>query len=406
VNRKTIKTRRRGAQVVAGPAAKIIRGLLLLTLFRLAVGAYHSLRTGWRSLNKLKRKRQTLFGDQKISKFVRSGFKFHMALNAPAWPSKSFNLAMTEELNRVQPFKQDQKHLRSLIFGITTRCPLTCSHCYAADVLGNAEELSIEDLQTVLQRFTSRGLAQVQFSGGEPLSRFDDLLTLTQQAYPRTENWLLTSGMKLSSEKALALKKAGMTGINVSLDHWEPEKHNTFRENEDSFSWALRAVSNAVNHGLLVCVTLCATPEFVSSENLWSYINLARDIGASFVQILEARSIGRLAGKDVRLSDAQLGVLDEFFCSLNSPKKHRDMPILIYHGYRQRRFGCYGGGDEFLYVDPLGWIHPCPFSEVTLGNALTDDLDPVLQEVDCDRSCDRYHLVRNKNTEQSIRRTT
>ena len=142
MNRKTTDSRRRGARVVAGPAAKIIRGLLLLTLFRLAFSTYHSIRSGWCTLNKLKLKRQALFGGRKISKFIRSGFRFHMALNTPAWPSKGFNLVMTEELSRVQPFKQEQKPLRSLIFGITTRCPLHCRHCYAADVLGNSQELS------------------------------------------------------------------------------------------------------------------------------------------------------------------------------------------------------------------------------------------------------------------------
>jgi MoaA/NifB/PqqE/SkfB family radical SAM enzyme len=393
--------------LINGFPAKIIRFLLLVTVLYRSVGIYHSVQRGLLALNKLRRKRQVLFGGQKISKFIRSRFRYYMALNTPAWPSKVFNILIGEELNRVEPYKHEKMYLRTLIFGITTKCPLHCRHCYASDVLDRQEELSINDLQTVLWKFKKRGLAQVQWSGGEPLHRFEDLLSLTHQASHGTECWVLTSGMELTSDKAIALKKAGMTGVNVSLDHWDAEKHNAFRERDDSFSWALQAVQNARNHGLLVAVTLCATAEFVSSQNLWSYIHLAHGMKVNFVQILEARSIGRFAEKDVRMSTEQLNTLDDFFYSMNYDRKCRNMPIVIYHGYRQRRFGCRGGGDEFLYVDPLGEIHPCPFSNIILGNALTDDITEILKKIDCNQTCDRYHLARNHQVvgiDQSIGR--
>jgi radical SAM protein with 4Fe4S-binding SPASM domain len=68
------------------------------------------------------------------------------------------------------------------------------------------------------------------------------------------------------------------------------------------------------------------------------------------------------------------------------------MPMVIYHGYHQRRIGCFGSGDRFMYIDPYGDVYPCPFSEMKIGNAIVDKDAVNTLSSNCDMSCDRYLL--------------
>ena len=50
-----------------------------------------------------------------------------------------------------------------------------------------------------------RGVAQLLFSGGEPLERFDELLELTASASAESDIWILSSGMGLTAGRAARL---------------------------------------------------------------------------------------------------------------------------------------------------------------------------------------------------------
>jgi MoaA/NifB/PqqE/SkfB family radical SAM enzyme len=385
--------RGRGYRLIAGPAAVLFRNLIVLDLLRIALRCRPSLGASLQAVRELRRRRQGFFGGARVKKLVAFRGKLYIALNTPGWPSKPFGLLVRKELQRGKPGAASRPYLRTLIFGITEKCSLNCRHCYAGAVLNGPGSLSLRDLRTIVAKFQRLGLAQLQWSGGEPLCRFEDMLALTREAGPGTEFWVLSSGMGLTADRARDMKEAGITGVNLSLDHWLPELHNAFRGSSSSFAWVQQAVRHARANGLLVALTLCATPQFISEENLRSYAALAERMGVAFIQILEARAIGRFSGEDVRLEREKLEVLEEFFRQANRAAARRRLPIVVYPGYGQRRFGCSGAGDDFLYVDPLGTIHPCPFSETRLGSALSDDLERVLGDPGLRCDCDRYLLA-------------
>jgi hypothetical protein len=65
------------------------------------------------------------------------------------------------------------------------------------------------------------------------------------------------------------------------------------------------------------------------------------------------------------------------------------MPLVAYHGLSQRRVGCWGAGDRYAYVDPLGRLHACPFCRGAAGSAL-DDLAGALARLGA-RRCHQFH---------------
>jgi len=220
-------------------------------------------------------------------------------------------------------------------------------------------------------------VAQVGFSGGEPMRRFADLLELTQMAQGHADTWVLTSGFGLTLEKAKTLKQAGLTGILLSLDDWNPARHNHFRGSENSFAWAELAAASAKKSGLALGLSLCATREFTQPENLQAYGRLGRQWGAGFLQILEPKPLGHFANQAVELSQTQEKLLEKFYLDLNHRWAYRQFPVVTYQGFQQRRNGCSGASRRYLYVDTNGEAHACPFCRKSAGNCLTENVSAI-----------------------------
>lgn len=232
------------------------------------------------------------------------------------------------------------------------------------------DNLTTEQLFEVLRHLEAYGVKHLQFSGGEPLARFSDLVALLGKASKNMDCWLLTSGFGLTAEKALTLKEAGLLGVNISLDHWDEAKHNAFRRNNQSFEWVKIAARNCKEAGLMVSLSLCATKEFVSKENLHAYARLATNWGVHFIRILEPRAVGNFAGQEVHLNGKSISVIAEFFHKINSDPAYKQFPIVNFFGYHQREIGCMGAGNRYLYIDANAEVHACPFCRGSKGNIL------------------------------------
>lgn len=309
---------------------------------------------------------------------VRSSGRYFWNLYAPGWPSVAFDGSVEHELARVEPTVRPTA-LQTAIIAITRRCALKCEHCLEWNVLNQAEALSPDDLHAIVNRVRERGVSQVFFSGGEPLQRFSDLLSLSASIADKTDVWILTSGLGLTADKARRLRAAGVTGLALSLDHWDASAHDRFRGLPGSFDAVGRAGSHAHDAGLLVALSLCPTRTFVTEENLDRYAETARSIGASFIQILEPKAVGHYAQQDVALDPSQQRLLEQFSERLNTDSAVDGLPSVHYMDWSKRTFGCAGAGDRYIYIDTAGDLHACPFCRAPGLRVLDHEIHSALR---------------------------
>lgn len=366
--------------IVSGKKTGWISFRLFLHVFMLALKRYKNPITAIRNFKKFADKRTLIQGYEKIPRYVKCGGKYHFADQIPGFPSKTFDRFFEQEIIRIEGNRQQKIMMNTIIYSITSRCMLKCVHCFEWDNIDSQEHLRPEELLVILEKLKLLGLTHIQFGGGEPLVRFNDLLTLIENAKNSMDCWLLTSGFGLTLEKARALKKAGLTGASISLDYWDEDAHNAFRNHEKSYFWVYQAVKNCQEAGIIVCLTLCATKQFATTENIRKYYELARDWGAGFIKILEARKTGRFRGKDVMLKAEQVQMLMNFYRQSYSDKSFHNYPIVMFPGFDQRQVGCLGAGNRYMYIDSKGEIHACPFCHGAVGNAIHDNLpDAILK---------------------------
>lgn len=364
--------------MIWGMHKKMIKACIWFNIIAVALSIFKNPLRAFKAAKKLSNLRDSLRDNNAIIKYAKVDGKYYYTFNAPGWPSKAFNKYIANNLQKMEG-PNTQPTLDTIVFGITKKCGYQCEHCFEWEVLNKPETLSRENILSAIHSFQEAGITQVQLSGGEPLNRFDDIIYILNHIKRGTEIWLYTSGYHFTGERAAVLKQHGLTGITVSLDHWIPELHNTFRGKKDAFAWAQKAVANARAQGLVVCLSLCATKEFITADNLLQYAELAKRWGVSFIQLLEPKAVGHYADKDIYLNKEQFLILEKFYTGYNFNTAYKTYPSIVYHGFYSRRTGCGGAGNHYVYIDTDGDVHNCPFCQRKLFSALHGSLKENLR---------------------------
>jgi len=305
-----------------------------------------------------------------LKKLYKIDGKYYFNMYTPGWPSKAYdNLIKAEVKRQASPLTEKEK-LSFIFLAITRKCPMRCEHCFEWDNLNQKESFTKNDLLKVIDIYRKEGVLQIHFSGGEPMVRFKDLVELIAYASPTIECWVLTSGFNFTEANAKRLKQAGCKGVVVSIDHYLPELHNLFRGKEDAFTGAVNAVNAAKKAGLVTAISVCATKTFLDGGHLLSYMAFAKNLGVQFVQLLEPRKIGHYADKEVLLDEQHIALLEQTFTMVNHSPDYCNYPTMLYHGYHQRRVGCFSGSRS-VYIDSAGDVHACPFCHTKSYNIIT-----------------------------------
>lgn len=122
----------------------------------------------------------------------------------------------------IDPFGRRIDYLR---LSVTDRCDLRCNYCMPKDFKGYEEPshwLTFDEITRLMSVFTRLGLRRIRLTGGEPLLR-RNLPQLAGQlaALPGLQDLSLSTNATQLARHAVALKAAGVSRVNVSLDSLE-----------------------------------------------------------------------------------------------------------------------------------------------------------------------------------------
>lgn len=119
-----------------------------------------------------------------------------------------------------------------LRLSLTDRCNLRCRYCVGEDEasgglvwLSHEELLTYEELLRVVRVAVGMGITKVRLTGGEPLVRRGVLGFIRELTrIEGLDDVRLTTNGVLLAQSAAALRTAGVTKVNVSLDSLRPER--------------------------------------------------------------------------------------------------------------------------------------------------------------------------------------
>ena len=123
----------------------------------------------------------------------------------------------------LDPFGRSIDYLR---LSVTDKCNLRCFYCLPEGFKGFEEPqhwLRFDEVERVIGAFAELGVSRVRLTGGEPLVRRElPQLAANLAALPGLDDLSLSTNATLLSRHAVALKEAGVSRINVSLDTLRP----------------------------------------------------------------------------------------------------------------------------------------------------------------------------------------
>lgn len=277
----------------------------------------------------------------------------------------------------------------TLVWDITFRCNLKCTHCYNAEKYGYGQpdygrgftNLSLAECRDVVNWAREAGLIHIHLLGGEPLSR-PDLPEIIRYATQEGLAVTLTSNGTLVTEKlANRLIDSGLEQISISLDGGTAETNDSIR---GSGTFA------RIIHGLTTLQSV-RTARGIDPIEVGISFTLTRP---NLMELPEALEIGREKNVDVivfqdlfdlGVSDKRPDLLysnDEEIDGLEnlasyildrhlegaSPVLQIDISYPVYR-YLERKFRAglvtpkrlpvCPAGTNLIYMDSGGFIYPC-----------------------------------------------
>ncbi len=123
-----------------------------------------------------------------------------------------------------------------LRISVTDRCNFRCVYCMSEEMefLPRNRILTLEEMADIGRAFTELGVRKIRITGGEPLVR-SNVVWLFEQlgALDGLTDLTLTTNGALLPKHAPALRTAGVTRINISLDSLQAERfHQITRTGE------------------------------------------------------------------------------------------------------------------------------------------------------------------------------
>lgn len=389
-----LKTKPSGEQkIISGIYKSWLKFRMRIQIMMIILRNYRAPLLSISILKKLVQLRRSILGKQSINKYSRVDGKFYCDLYTPAINTVAFRNFVETEANRIKTINHKTNRFINVFISITKNCPFSCEHCFEWDALNKPEVLNERDFQLIVSKVLDLGTSQIQITGGEPFTNIERVLDVLKVVTNNIETWVLTSGYNLTPLNAGRLKQAGLTGVVISLDHYDPILHNQFRGSANAFYWVKTAVENAIACNLVTALSLCATNSFISESNLLAYGELAKEMGVSFIQILEPKAVGHYNGIDVGLTHEKQKMLESFYQKMNYSAEYSHYPIICYLEQVNRRHGCMSSGDRNLYLDTDGDIHACPFCRSKLGSILSPSSTEIIENLKKE-GCSKYgHFV-------------
>ena len=147
-------------------------------------------------------------------------------------------------------FSADRKPV--VVWNMTRRCNLTCSHCYAsASGMVAGDELSTAEGRALLRDLAGFGCPVVLFSGGEPTVR-EDLPELAEYAVSLGLRAVVSSnGTRIDEAMARRLQSIGLSYVGISIDGAR-DHHNHMRRDPTAYDRALAGLRACRDAGLKV----------------------------------------------------------------------------------------------------------------------------------------------------------
>lgn len=268
------------------------------------------------------------------------------------------------------------REINYLRLSVTKRCNLSCSYC-GGKKNSDTAELTKEEITALTEVFAEKGIKKVRLTGGEPLMR-EDIADIAEsiKSVKGIETLYITTNGILLSEKAKALKEAGVDGVNISLDTLDSEMYKALT-GEDSLGRVLSGIESALSENFKRVRINSVLVRNKNDGEAQKLILLAKEnkLDVRFIELMPFSS----QGENEKLLVTTAELLERFpFLTPDGKKEEGAAKYYTAEGYSGRigfispRSAKFCSSCNRIRVLSDGKIKPC------LGNSITFDVRDII----------------------------
>ena len=200
---------------------------------------------------------------------------------------------------------------KKLRISVTDRCNFACLFCMPdrekVRWLPQEEILSFDEIERVARVLASLGIEKIRITGGEPLLRRNlERLIQTLRQLPGIRTIDMTTNGWFLSEKADALRRAGLRGVTVSLHSLRRERFSKI-SGIDALERVLRGIDEAVRVGLDPVKVNSVAIRGYNDDEILDLIEFAREreLSIRFIEFMPLDGLG-IWSPDSMVSGAEI----------------------------------------------------------------------------------------------------
>ena len=211
----------------------------------------------------------------------------------------------------VRSFAPEENPFETVVADVTHRCNMACANCYVPN--RDVPDMDIGRLEECLDALPKR--VNLRLIGAEPTMRRDlpEIVAMVRRRGHRPV--LLTNGLRLARDSYVrTLRDAGLRHVVVSLNGADNDDWYEAIDNMRCAAKKLRAVGNAVGHGMIVNTgaILVRGLNEAAVDRLYGFMT---DLGPRHA-VLRFRNIGALGRYDAAAEAGNLGMAEmEALCA-------------------------------------------------------------------------------------------
>lgn len=259
----------------------------------------------------------------------------------------------------------------ALLIDPTSRCNLRCVGCWAGDYQ-RTQDLDLDLLRRILNEARPLGIHFVVLSGGEPLIRRADLVTLARE-FPDMVFHVFSNGTLIDRKFAADAARAGNIVFALSLEGGQ--EATDARRGPGVYHKVLQAMDllreEGVPFGFSATYTRNNVPELTSD----TFLDTMVDKGCRFGWFFTYIPVGSDADLDLMATPAQR---EEMYRAVHRFRETKPIFLADFWNDGVATEGCIAGGRRYCHINAAGEVEPCAFIHYSTHNIKNCSLEEAL----------------------------
>ena len=249
----------------------------------------------------------------------------------------------------------------AILMDPTSACNLHCIGCWAAEY-GNRLNMTLDELDSIITQGKELGTYMYIYSGGEPLVRKKDIITLCEK-HSDCMFLAFTNATLIDEQFADDMLRVKNFVPAISIEGFE--KDTDFRRGKGTYAAVIKAMDILRKKKLPFGISCCYTSKNVDIIGSEAYFDSMIAMGAKFAWFFTYMPVGREAVPELMATAEQRKFM---YNQIRAFRKTKPIFTMDFWNDGEYVQGCIAGGRCYLHINANGDIEPCAFIHYSDSN--------------------------------------